>query len=148
MAGTISMVGLSSDIDWTQIITDTIDSQKTLALASYNNRKSEYEAKLSAWQSFNTYLSVITGRIDASELADDAGYQLYSTSLYSSDSSLPCQRQEQSLGTVNGLQLTYLEVTPSRRPEDSTTLAHTTLPSGFPGISYERRAVTIEARHL
>jgi len=149
MAGTISMVGLSSDIDWTQIITDTIDSQKTLALASYNNRKSEYEAKLSAWQSFNTYLSVITGRIEASELADDAGYQLYSTSLYSSDSSVvPANVMNISLGTVSGPANYYLEVTALAKAEKiaSDAFASYDAALGFSGdIVVNGEAVAIEA---
>jgi len=149
MAGTISMVGLSSDIDWTQIITDTIDSQKTLALASYNNRKSEYEAKLSAWQSFNTYLSLITGRIDASELAEDAGYQLYSTSLYSSDSSVvPANVLSVSLGSVQGPANYFLEVTALAKAEKIASDAFSSYDTalGFSGdIVVNGEAVTIEA---
>jgi len=149
MAGTISMVGLSSDIDWTQIITDTIDSQKTLALASYNNRKSEYEAKLSAWQSFNTYLSLITGRIDASKLAKDAGYQLYSTSLYSSDSSaVPANVLSVSLGSVQGPANYFLEVTALAKAEKIASDAFSSYDTalGFSGdIVVNGEAVTIEA---
>jgi flagellar hook-associated protein 2 len=149
MAGTISMVGLSSDIDWTKIITDTIDSQKTLALSPYNNRKSEYEAKLSAWQSFNTYLSNITGRIEADKFAGDDGYQLYSTTLYSSNSSIvPANVMNISLGSVNGPANYSFEVTALAKAEKIASDAFTSYDTalGFSGdIVVNGKAVAIEA---
>jgi flagellar hook-associated protein 2 len=103
MAGTVSMVGLSSDINWTNLISDTIDAQKAAVEGPLTDNKTKYQNKLTAWQTFNTKVSAITDFINSNKLDTSQGYGLYTSSLYSSDPSvIPSSVVSVSLGTVSG----------------------------------------------
>jgi len=103
MAGTVTMKGLSSDTDRTKLIEDMQNAQKTYATRSLNTRKTQNDEKLSAWQSLNTYLSVITTFISSNNLDKATGYNLYSSELFSNDSSVtPSNVLSVSLGSISG----------------------------------------------
>jgi len=118
MAGTVTMKGLSSDTDWTKLIEDMQNAQKTYATRSLNTRKTQNDEKLSAWQSLNTYLSVITTFISSNNLDKATGYNLYSSELFSNDSSVtPSNVLSVSLGSISGPGNYSIEVTSLAKAE-------------------------------
>jgi len=148
MAGTVSMTGLVSDTNWTALIEDMINAQKSATVTPLENSKTRYQTKLSAWQAFNTKLSAVTGYIESSKLNVAAGYNLFSSSLTSTDSSLTASNVlNVSLGTVSGPGTYSIEVTNLARAEkigsDSFTSATNVL--GIEGsIIVGTKAVQIE----
>ena len=118
MAGTVTMKGLSSDTDWAKLIEDMQNAQKTYATRSLNTRKTQNDEKLSAWQSLNTYLSVITTFISSNNLDKATGYNLYSSELFSNDSSVtPSNVLSVSLGSISGPGNYSIEVTSLAKAE-------------------------------
>jgi len=112
MAGTVSLTGLVSDMNWTSLITDMINAQKSYAVTPYENNKSKYQAKLSAWQSFNTLLLNLKNYIDDNDFDTEAGYDLYTYNLSSSNSSItPANILGVSLGDITGKGNYSIEVT-------------------------------------
>jgi flagellar hook-associated protein 2 len=112
MAGTVSMAGLSSGTDWTSLIDDMINAQKSASVTPLETSKTKYQTKLSAWQSFNTKVSTITDYINNNKLNTSEGYNSYSSTLYSSDTSITASNVlSVSLGTVSGPGKYSVEVT-------------------------------------
>jgi flagellar hook-associated protein 2 len=80
MAGTSSVSGLSSGIDWADII-DQLKEVEHKKIDLVESRKEVYEERLSAWQSINTkLLSLKTAADTLNEVTD---FNLYTTSLSS-----------------------------------------------------------------
>jgi flagellar hook-associated protein 2 len=80
MAGTSSVSGLSSGIDWQTIIEKLrAVEQKKIDLVS--GRKTTYETRLSAWQNINTKLLAL--KTAAETLRETSQFNAYSTSLSS-----------------------------------------------------------------
>ena len=79
--------GLTSGIDWETLVEKTIDAKKAAMEAPYTRSKTDYQNKLTAWQSFNTSLSALTTLIsDKDKFNSDDGYKLFYSSLYCADS--------------------------------------------------------------
>jgi flagellar hook-associated protein 2 len=79
--------GLTSGIDWETLVEKTIEAKKTAMEAPYTRSKTDYQNKLTAWQSFNTSLSALTTLInDTEKFNSDDGYKLFYSSLYCADS--------------------------------------------------------------
>ncbi|MCX5813473.1 MAG: flagellar filament capping protein FliD [Proteobacteria bacterium] len=82
-----SGVGVISGIDWETLVEKTIDAKKTAMEAPYTRSKTDYQNKLTAWQSFNTSLSAMTTLInDKDKFNSDDGYKLFYSSLYCTNS--------------------------------------------------------------
>lgn len=103
MAGTISLTGLTSDINWTNLINDIINAKKAAVITPLENKKTNYQSKLSAYQSFNSLLLSLRSYIDDNDLDSETGYKIYTSSLSSSNSSIvPSDILSVSLGSVRG----------------------------------------------
>ena len=88
MSGTVSMSGLVSNTNWSALIESLINAEKASTENPLTESKNKYSEKLSAWQSFNTKLSALTDYIDTSSLNKTKGYNVFSSSLTSTDSSI------------------------------------------------------------
>jgi len=75
--------GLSSGLDWRSII-DQLIAVERRPVDLVENRKTEYEQKLTEWQSFNTEL--LSLKTAASSLSDPDSFDVYRSSLASSNS--------------------------------------------------------------
>jgi len=84
MASTNLISGLSSGFDWRSMIDQIIkiDQQKVDLV---ENQKTEYESKLSEWQSFNTQL--LSLKTSAEKIADPDNFNLFTTGM-STDSAV------------------------------------------------------------
>jgi len=112
MAGTVSMTGLTSDINWTNLINDIINAKKASTITPLENKKTTYQSKLSAYQSFNSLLLSLKNYIDDNKLDTQTGYALYTSTLSSSNPSVtPANILSVSLGTVTGPGSYSIEVT-------------------------------------
>jgi flagellar hook-associated protein 2 len=81
--------GLTSGIDWEALVEKTIEAKKAAQQAPYTRSKTEYESKLTAWQTFNTSLSALTTLInDTEKFNSEDGYKLFYSSLYCADSEI------------------------------------------------------------
>jgi len=87
MSGRVTLTGLVSDMNWTSLIEDLINARKAYAITPYENSKTRYQEKLSAWQEFNTKLSQITNYISTYNLDSEDGYEAYNYTLSSQGSS-------------------------------------------------------------
>jgi flagellar capping protein FliD len=84
---TFQNAGLTSGIDWETLVEKTIAAKKAANEAPYTRSKTDYQNKLTAWQSFNTSLSALTTLInDTDKFNSDDGYKLFYSSLYCADS--------------------------------------------------------------
>ena len=111
MAGNVSLTGLTSDINWTNLINDIINAKKSATITPLENKKTNYQSKLSAYQSFNSLLLSLKNYIDDNKLDKLAGYAIYSSSLTSSNPSItPGNVLEVSLGSVSGAGSYSIEV--------------------------------------
>ncbi len=101
MAGTISLTGLISDVNWTKLIEDLMNAKKAYVLTPYQNSKNTYQTKLSAWQDFNRKLSEITNYISTYRLDEDDGYAVLTHNLTASSSTIdPDSVIQVSLGNL------------------------------------------------
>jgi len=111
MAGNISLTGLTSDINWTNLINDIINAKKSATITPLENKKTNYQSKLSAYQSFNSLLLSLKNYIDDNDLDTQTGYAIYSSSLTSSNSSItPENVLGVTLGSVSGAGSYSIEV--------------------------------------
>jgi|GEM_PF-359793 len=79
--------GLTSGIDWETLVEKTIAAKKAANEAPYTRSKTDYQNKLTAWQTFNTSLSALTTLInDTDKFNSDDGYKLFYSSLYCANS--------------------------------------------------------------
>lgn len=118
MSGTVTMKGLSSNTDWVKLIEDMQNVQRNYAISPLETRKTKNDEKLSAWQQLNTALSVITTFINTNELNKTTGYNLYSSTLFSSDSTVtPSDVLNISLVSVDGPGNYSVEVTALAKSE-------------------------------
>jgi flagellar hook-associated protein 2 len=79
--------GLTSGIDWETLVEKTIAAKKAANQAPYTRSKTDYQNKLTAWQSFNTSLSALTKATDETyKFNSDDGYKVFYSSLYCADS--------------------------------------------------------------
>ncbi len=79
--------GLTSGVDWEALVEKTIAAKKASNQAPYTRSKTDYQNKLTAWQTFNTSLSALTTLInDTEKFNSDDGYKLFYSSLYCADS--------------------------------------------------------------
>jgi flagellar hook-associated protein 2 len=149
MAGTVSMTGLVSDTNWTNLITDMLNAEKSATITPLQNTKTAYQSKLSAWQSFNTKLSSVTSYIESSKLNKSSGYNLFSSSLTSTDASITASSiLGVSLGTVSGPGSYSIEVTRLAKAEKigSDAFTSSTEALGLTGdIVVGNKAVHLEA---
>lgn len=103
MAGTVSLTGLTSDINWTNLITDIINAKKASTITPLENKKTSYQSKLSAYQSFNSLLLSLKNYIEDNDLDTQTGYAIYKSSLSSSNSSIESSNiLSVSIGSVRG----------------------------------------------
>jgi len=78
MAGTSYISGLTSNIDWDNIVTQLITAEhKSVDLVT--NKKTSYENQLSAWQSFSSKLTSLKTAVD--NLKDESAFSLFTASL-------------------------------------------------------------------
>ncbi len=111
MAGNISLTGLTSDINWTNLINDIINAKKASTITPLETKKTNYQSKLSAYQSFNSLLLSLKNYIDDNDLDTQTGYAIYSSSLTSSNSSItPENVLGVTLGSVSGAGSYSIEV--------------------------------------
>ncbi|HQK47411.1 MAG TPA: flagellar filament capping protein FliD [Syntrophorhabdaceae bacterium] len=111
MAGNVSLTGLTSDINWTNLINDIINAKKSATITPLENKKTNYQSKLSAYQSFNSLLLSLKNYIDDNDLDTQTGYAIYSSSLTSSNSSItPENVLGVTLGSVSGAGSYSIEV--------------------------------------
>ncbi len=80
MAGDFSVYGLSSGIDWSQVV-DSIIRVEHRRVDVLNSQKSEYESKLSAWQTINSKL--LSLKEVAEELSSNSGFSVFNVSFSS-----------------------------------------------------------------
>lgn len=103
MAGSVSLTGLTSDINWTNLISATINAKKSAVITPLENKKTTYQSKLSAYQSFNSLLLSLKNYIEDNNLDKAVGYALYTSSLSSSDPSIQAGNTlGVSLGSARG----------------------------------------------
>ena len=122
MAGTVNLTGLTSNMDWSSMITAVINAEKAATVTPLQNSKTSYQSKLTAWQSFNTTLSALKNYIDTSKMQTVDGYKLYSTSLTSSDSSVtPSDILSATLGSPSGPGTYSIEVTALAQAEKAAS---------------------------
>jgi len=85
MAGTSYVSGLSSGIDWDNIVTQLIQVEhKSVDLVT--NKKTSYENQLKAWQSFSSKLSALKSAVDV--LKDESAFKVFTSSLTCSNSAV------------------------------------------------------------
>jgi len=82
---TNQVAGLSSGFDWRTMI-DQLIAVEHRRVDLVENRKSEYESKLTEWQSFNTKLLAL--KTSAMNLNDPESFDIYKSSLTSDDSAV------------------------------------------------------------
>jgi flagellar hook-associated protein 2 len=149
MAGTVSMAGLSSGTDWTSLIDDLINAQKSASVTPLQTSKTKYQTKLSAWQTFNSKISTITDYLYNNKLNTNEGYNAYSSTLYSSDTSITASNiLSVSLGTVSGPGKYSIEVSNLAQAEkiSSDVFASNTTALGLSGdIILNNKIVTLSA---
>jgi flagellar hook-associated protein 2 len=150
MAGTISTnTGLVSGSNWTDLINQMMDAQKTAKLNPLENSKTTYQGKLSAWQSFNTVLSNITNYLDVNNLDTDEGYKLFSSVLSSSDATVtPTSVLSASLASPGGPGKYAIEVISLAQAEKMTSDSFTskTTPLTLAGdIIINGRTISLQA---
>lgn len=75
--------GLSSGFDWRGMIDQLMEIEHQ-RVDLVENRKSEYEAKLAAWRSFNTKLLSLNGAVEG--LRDPEDFYVYTSNMMSDDS--------------------------------------------------------------
>ena len=122
MAGTVTLTGLTSNMDWTSMITSEINAEKAATVTPLTNSKTSYQSKLTAWQSLNTTMNALANFIDTNKLNTDDGYDLYSTSLSSSDSSVtPSDVLSATLGSPSGTGTYSIEVTALAKAEKAAS---------------------------
>ncbi|HOP85424.1 MAG TPA: flagellar filament capping protein FliD [Syntrophorhabdaceae bacterium] len=88
MAGNISLTGLTSNINWTNLINDMLNAKKASTITPLENKKSNYQAKLSAYQSFNSLLLSLKNYIEDNKLDKTSGYNIYKYNLTSSNTNI------------------------------------------------------------
>ncbi len=126
MAGTVSLTGLTSDINWTNLINDIINAKKASTIKPLENKKTTYQSKLSAYQSFNSLLLSLKNYIDENKLDKKTGYALYTSSLSSSNTAItPSNILSVSLGSVSGPGSYSIEVTSIAQAEKIASDAQT-----------------------
>ncbi len=149
MAGNVSLTGLTSDINWTNLITDLINAKKSATITPLENKKSNYQAKLSAYQSFNGLLLSLKNYIDDNDLDTQSGYAIYSSSLSSLDTSItPESVLGVTLGSVSGPGSYSIEVLNIAQAEKiaSDAQASKTEALGLSGtININGKDITIES---
>jgi len=149
MAGNISLTGLTSNINWTNLINDIINAKKASTVTPLENKKSDYQAKLSAYQSFNSLLLSLKNYIDDNKLDTTSGYNIYKYSLTSSNTNItPEDILDVSLSTDANIGNYSIEVTSLAQAEkiasDSQTSKTTAL--GLSGtITINSKEITIGA---
>ncbi len=149
MAGTVSMTGFVSNTNWTSLIEDMLNAQKTAIIKPLEKSKTSYQAKLTAWQNFNSTLSAIVNYIDNNNLDEDAGYALHNHSFYSADPAVtPSSILTATIGTVTGPGRYSIEVTDLAEAEKiaSDVFATGSTALGIAGdILVNGKNVTLEA---
>jgi len=85
MAGTLYISGLTSNIDWDNIVTQLI-RQTISQLDLVTSKKTSYENQLSAWQSFSTKLTSLKTAVD--NLKDESAFSLFTASLTTNNSTV------------------------------------------------------------
>jgi len=148
MAGTLYISGLTSNIDWDNIVTQLITADhKPVDLVT--SKKTSYENQLSAWQSFSTKLTSLKTAVD--NLKDESAFSLFTASLTTNSSTvkgsdLLSVTTDSSVGkstftmTVNALA--------QAEKRSSATFASTTtaLGEGFAGeMTINGRTLTVNA---
>jgi flagellar hook-associated protein 2 len=81
MAGTNLISGLSSGFDWSTMVDQLIEIERS-RVTVISNKKTTYQNKLSAWQSFNTKL--LSLKTAASALKDPDSFNVFKASMASS----------------------------------------------------------------
>jgi len=85
MAGTSYISGLTSNIDWDNIVTQLITADhKPVDLVT--SKKTSYENQLSAWQSFSSKLTSLKTAVD--NLKDESAFSLFTASLTTNNSTV------------------------------------------------------------
>jgi len=99
----IKVQGLVSNTNWGNLIQDMIKNQKTATIDPLNSKKAAYQAKLTAWQDFNSLLRSLGAYISSNKMATSAGYALFSTSLTTTYSGItPNNILSVSVSSANG----------------------------------------------
>ena len=75
--------GLVSGNDWGALIDGLISAEKLATVTPLENKRTAFQSKLTAWQSFNSTLRNLQTYIETSKLNENNGYDVFSTSLSS-----------------------------------------------------------------
>lgn len=147
MAGTTSLTGLTSDIDWTKIIDGTINAKKAYLVGPLETKKTAFQTKLSAYQSFNSLLLSLKNYIENNKLYEKGGYHLYTHSLTAAGTSVnPTEVVGVSLGDVRGKGSYSIEIITLAQAEKlaSDSQSSKTNPLGLAGtITINGKEITI-----
>lgn len=82
MTATNSISGLSSGFDWASMVDQLIEIDRA-PITLVENQKTNYEAQLSAWQTFNT--SLLSLKTAAQALSDPDDFNIFTSSLTSNN---------------------------------------------------------------
>ena len=136
MSGTVSVSGLVSNTDWSNVIDQIINAETATTITPLQNKITGYQSQQSAWVSFNSTLSAIYNYIDSNNLNKDSGYQLYTSSLSCQDSSdTPSNVLSVALDSTAGTGTYTVEVTKLAQAEkiSSSTFSSNSTALGLSG---------------
>ena len=136
MAGTVSIPGLVSNQNWTTVIDSIINAETATTISPLQGKVTGYQSEQAAWVSFNSTLSSIYNYVDTNNLNKDQGYQLYSSSLSSPNSSVtPSNVMSVALDSMAGPGTYTVEVTKLAKAEkiSSSTFSSSTAALGLSG---------------
>ena len=136
MAGTVSIPGLVSNQNWTTVIDSIINAETATTISPLQGKVTGYQSEQAAWVSSNSTLSSIYNYVDTNNLNKDQGYQLYSSSLSSPNSSVtPSNVMSVALDSMAGPGTYTVEVTKLAKAEkiSSSTFSSSTAALGLSG---------------
>lgn len=136
MPGTVSLPGLVSNQNWTTVIDQIINAETATTISPLQTKVTGYQSQQAAWVSFNSTLSAIYNYVDSNNLNQDQGYQLYTSSLSCSNSSItPSNVLGVALGSTAGPGTYTVEVAKLAQSEkiSSSTFASNTAALGLSG---------------
>ena len=126
--------GLASGLDWRSIIDDLIKIEhKPIDLVQ--DQKSDYEKKLSEWQSFNTKLLSLKSAVD--DLKDPEDFNLYSANMSTDNSSVSASNLMTATASTSASPGTYsIQISSVATAQKLSSTAFTSVDTAL-GSAYE-----------
>lgn len=145
MAGLFNVSGLASGLDWKNVI-DQLRSVEHKPIDLVNQRKTDNEGKLKAWQDLNTRLLSFRTAVEKLRLPDS--FNLFNTALSSSSSTSATEILSTSIGTGADMGSYAVEVLQTARGQKISSKGFSSLNEslGLSGTALIKgRALNLEA---